>query len=230
VNIPAAQVEAISDDQVVSRHIGVVGKPDRQTPILESEIHEINFNKEWILPPTVIREDLLPKARRSGGKAFESYGVDVYRNYNAYLKNEKLDPHSVDWSDSQALNFFYAQEPGRDNPLGFLKINFPNSHAVFMHDTPSKTLFTQNQRAESSGCIRIQNVEQLAAWLLEEEGWDLARVNSMKISRESLNVPIRNRVKLYFAYITAWATQDGVAHFRPDIYKQDNPGVTAQVY
>jgi murein L,D-transpeptidase YcbB/YkuD len=231
VNIPAAQVEAIEDDQVVSRHIGVVGKVERQTPILESEIHEINFNKEWILPPTVIREDLLPKARgKEGIKVFERYGVDIYRTYNDYLKEQKLDPATTDWSDPAAEKFFYAQAPGLDNPLGFLKINFANSHAVFMHDTPGKELFTRNYRAESSGCIRIQNVQQLAAWLLRDEGWDLEAVNSMKQTRESQNVPIRDRVKLYFAYVTAWATPDGVAHFRPDIYGRDGVGVTATVY
>lgn len=231
VNIAAAQVEAVEDDQVVSRHIGVVGKVERQTPIFESEIHEINFNKEWILPPTVIREDLLPKARgKAGVKAFERYDVDIYRNYNDYLKGVKLDPTTVDWSAPGAEKFFYAQAPGRDNPLGFLKINFPNSHAVFMHDTPGKALFTRNYRAESSGCIRIQNIQQLAAWLLRDEGWDLAAVNAMKTTQESLNVPVRQRIKLYFAYVTAWATPDGVAHFRPDIYGRDGVGVTATVY
>jgi L,D-transpeptidase YcbB len=231
VNIPAAQIEAVEDDQVVSRHIGVVGKVERQTPILQSEIREINFNKEWILPPTVISQDLLPKARgKEGPKVFERYGVDVYRNYNEYLKEQKLDPATVDWSDPATEKYFYAQAPGRDNPLGFLKINFANSHAVFMHDTPGKELFTRNYRAESSGCIRVQNVQQLAAWLLRDEGWTLEAVNSMKQTRESLNVPIRKPVKLYFAYVTAWATPDGVAHFRPDIYGRDGVGVTATVY
>lgn len=231
VNIPAAQIEAVEDDQVVSRHIGVVGKVERPTPILQSEIREINFNKEWILPPTVIRQDLLPKARgREGLKAFERYSVDIYRNYNDYLSGTKLDPTSVNWSDPTTEKFFYAQAPGRDNPLGFLKINFANSHAVFMHDTPSKELFTRNYRAESSGCIRVQNIQRLAAWLLRDEGWDLEAVNAMKTTRESLNVPIRQRVKLFFAYVTAWATPDGVAHFRPDIYGRDGVGVTATVY
>ncbi|HKJ62357.1 MAG TPA: L,D-transpeptidase family protein, partial [Hyphomicrobiales bacterium] len=172
-----------------------------------------------------------PKARgKEGPKVFERYGVDIYRNYNEYLKGQKLDPTTVDWSDPTTEKYFYAQAPGRDNPLGFLKINFANSHAVFMHDTPGKELFTRNYRAESSGCIRVQNVQQLAAWLLRDEGWTLEAVNSMKQTRESLNVPIRKPVKLYFAYVTAWATPDGVAHFRPDIYGRDGVGVTATVY
>ncbi|MGF1621460.1 MAG: murein L,D-transpeptidase [Rhodomicrobiaceae bacterium] len=232
VNIPSAEVEAVENDQVVSRHAGVVGKQSRPTPILESKIHEINFNKEWILPPTVILEDLLPKARGNEGfKIFERLGVDVYANYNAYERNEKLDPQTVDWSSPRAKDMFFAQAPGRDNPLGFMKINFFNSHAVFMHDTPSQTLFSRNERAESSGCIRIQNISQLAAWLLRGNGdWDHARIASMKVTGETLNVPVKSEVKLYFAYLTAWATPDGAAHFRRDIYRRDGTGLTATVY
>lgn len=221
-NIPAAQVEAIEDDKVVSRHTSVVGRPSRQTPILESKIHEINFNKEWILPPTVIREDLLPKAQAAGGyKVFEDLGIDVYADYDAYRNGRKLDPRTVDWSSPKAKILFFAQPPGRGNPLGFMKINFFNSHAVFMHDTPSKTLFSRNHRAKSSGCIRIQNIDRLATWLLRDNGWDQERVLSMKRSGETLNVPVTGDVKLYFAYVTAWATQDGMVHFRPDIYDRD---------
>lgn len=231
VNIPSAQVEAVEDNRVAARYVGVVGKPSRQTPILESKIHEINFNKEWILPPTVILEDLLPKARaKDGYKVFEKLSIDVYANYNAYERKEKLDPRSVDWSSPQAKDMFFAQAPGYDNPLGFMKINFFNSHAVFMHDTPSKALFSQNERFESSGCIRIQNVERLAAWLLADSGWDLNRVLSMKQSRESLNVPVKGEVKLFFAYVTAWVTPDGTAHFRRDMYKRDGVGIAATVY
>ena len=231
VNIPSAEVEAIENDQVVSRHTGVVGKKERQTPILQSKIHEINFNKEWILPPTVILEDLLPKARgREGFKIFERLGVDAYADYNAYERKEKLNPETVDWSSPNVKNMFFAQAPGRDNPLGFMKINFFNSHAVFMHDTPSKTLFSQNERTASSGCIRVQNISQLAAWLLRDNGWDQQRVASMKTTGETLNVPVKGEVKLYFAYLTAWATPDGAAHFRRDIYLRDGAGVTATVY
>lgn len=232
VNIPSAEVEAVDSDQVVSRHAGVVGKQSRPTPILESKIHEINFNKEWILPPTVILEDLLPKARgKEGFKIFKRLGIDAYSDYNAYERKEKLDPETVDWSSPKVKNMFFAQAPGHDNPLGFMKINFFNSHAVFMHDTPSKTLFSRNERAESSGCIRIQNISQLAAWLLSDNSdWNQQRIATMKVSGETLNVPVKSEVKLYFAYLTAWATPDGAAHFRRDLYRRDGTGVTATVY
>ncbi|MGB0084603.1 MAG: L,D-transpeptidase family protein [Rhodomicrobiaceae bacterium] len=231
VNIPAAQIEAVEDDQVVSRHAGVVGKVDRPTPILQSSIHEINFNKEWILPPTVIHEDLLPKARGAKGyEVLKQYGIDVYTDYTAYQKGRPLDPKSIDWSSPSANNLFFAQKPGEDNPLGFLKINFFNPYSVYMHDTPSKSIFARNFRAESSGCVRVQNVPQLAAWILRDNGWDLPRVNAMKQSGETLNVQVKAKIKLYFAYVTAWATPDGAAHFRRDLYNRDGVGVTATAY
>lgn len=231
VNIPAAQIEAVENNQVVSRHAGVVGKIDRQTPILQSHVHEINFNKDWLLPPTVIREDLLPKTRsKDGYKVFERYGIDVYSNYDAYRQGRKLDPKNINWSTINTGSLFYAQKPGDDNPLGFLKINFHNAHSVYMHDTPSKTIFARNFRAASSGCVRIQNIPQLTAWILRGNGWDVNRVMKMKRSGETLNVGVKDKVKLYFAYVTAWATPDGHAHFRRDLYRRDGVGVTATAY
>lgn len=234
VNIPAAQIEAVENGKVVSRHSAVIGKPSRQTPVLQSRIHEINFNKEWILPPTVIREDLVPKGRsmsQAGKNVLERYGIDAYANYDAYRRGDKLNPRKINWSSSQPLNLLYAQEPGNDNPLGFVKLNFHNPHAVYLHDTPSQSLFGRNYRAESSGCVRVQGVEQLVAWILRDTpGWTLSRVRQMERTGETLFVDVKDPVQLYMNYITAWATPDGVAHFRRDIYGRDGVGATASAY
>lgn len=231
VNIPAAQIEAIENDKVVSRHAGVVGKLERPTPILKSQIQEINFNKEWILPPTVIKADLVPKARAGNPtEVFKRYGVDIYQDYAAFQKGRTLDPRNVDWSSNAPLGYFYAQKPGEENPLGYIKINFPSPHQVYMHDTPAKSIFARNFRAESSGCVRIQNIPLLATWLLEPNGWTLERVTNMKQSHEQQNVQLKVKVPLYFAYISSWATPDGMAHFRRDLYDRDGVGVTATAY
>lgn len=234
VNIPAAQIEAVENGQVVSRHSAVVGKPSRQTPILDSRIHELNFNKEWILPPTVIRKDLVPKGRsmsQSGKSVLKRYGIDAYASYDAYRRGDKMNPSSINWSSSQPLNLFYAQEAGNDNPLGFVKLNFHNKHAVYLHDTPSQSLFGRNRRAESSGCVRVQGVQQLVSWVLRDTpGWSLSRVRQIKRSGERQDVDVTNPVPLYMDYITAWATPDGVVHFRRDIYGRDGVGATASAY
>lgn len=228
VNIPSAQVEAVEDDKVVTRHAGVVGKVSRQTPILSSRIHELNFNPVWRLPPTVVTKDLIPKGRqleRSGKDVLVTYGID------AYSGGRKLDPEKINWRSSQPYQLSYRQKPGKDNPLGFVKINFHNGHSVYLHDTPKDSLFGRNFRAASSGCIRVHNIEDLAAWLLAgKEGWDKSQVLHMKATGDSKDVRLKNPVRLYFTYITAWATEDGVVQFRPDLYGKDGVGSDAGSY
>lgn len=228
VNIPAAQIEAVENDRVVSRHAGVVGKLDRQTPILKSAIHELNFNPVWHLPPTVITKDLIPKARemqRRGQDALAKYGIDAYGADGKLLNTSKIN-----WSNLGVAGLTYRQKPGPENPLGFVKINFHNTHSVYMHDTPSQTLFGRNFRAASSGCVRISGIENLAAWLVKDQGWTEDKVKEMKKSGERLDVRLKKPVPLFFAYITAWATEDGVIQFRRDFYKKDGVGAVASTY
>jgi murein L,D-transpeptidase YcbB/YkuD len=228
VNIPAAQIEAVENDRIVTRHAGVVGKPDRPTPILKSAIHELNFNAVWHLPPTVIEKDLVPKGQemaKRGQSVLVKYGIDAYGG-----DGKKLDPTKVNWSSPIAKGLTYRQQPGPENPLGFVKINFNNTHSVYMHDTPSQSLFGRNFRAASSGCVRVHGVDQLAAWLMAEQGWKPEHVTQMKESGERLDVKLRKPVPLYFAYITAWATEDGLVQFRRDLYQQDGIGEKVAAY
>jgi murein L,D-transpeptidase YcbB/YkuD len=228
VNIPAAQIEAVEDDRVVSRHAGVVGKPDRQTPILRSSIHQLNFNPVWHLPPTVITKDLVPKGRdmqRRGQDVLAKYKIEAFG-----ADGRKLDSSKINWSAASATGLTYRQQPGPENPLGFVKINFNNSYSVYMHDTPSQTLFGRNFRAASSGCVRVSGIEHLAAWLMKDQGWSEEKVLAMKKSGERLDVSLKRPVPLFFAYITAWATEDGVIQFRRDIYNKDGVGPVASAY
>ena len=222
VNIPAAQIEAVEGDRIVTRHAGVVGKPDRPTPVLKSAIHELNFNAVWHLPPTVIEKDLVPKGQemaRRGQSVLVKYQIDAYGG-----DGKKLDPVKINWSSPVAKNLTYKQQPGPENPLGFVKINFNNTHSVYMHDTPSQSLFGRNFRAASSGCVRVHGIDQLAAWLMAEQGWKPEHVAQMKTTGERLDVKLKKPVPLYFAYITAWATEDGLVQFRRDLYQQDGIG------
>jgi murein L,D-transpeptidase YcbB/YkuD len=206
----------------------VVGKIDRPTPILRSAIHQMNFNPEWILPPTVIEKDLIPKGRemqRKSQNVLVKYGIDAYDG-----NGKKLDPGRIDWNSGLAHNLQYRQQPGKDNPLGFLKINFHNGYSVYMHDSPSESLFGRNFRAASSGCVRVQGIEQLAGWLLADNGWPRAKIDQVKETGERVDVKLKRAVPLYFAYITAWATEDGVVQFRRDLYQKDGLGAKAAEY
>ena len=229
VNIPGAQIEAVNNNQVVSRHTGVVGKPDRPSPLLQSAIEEINFNKEWVVPPTVLKADLVPKGR-SGQDVLAKYKIDAYVDHAAYQRGQRLDPMQIDWASDAPLRYFYVQNAGEDNPLGYAKINFASPHGVYMHDTPGQSIFSKSFRAESSGCVRVQNIHQLVAWLLEDNGWSVQQVLRMKQSGERLTVRLKKRVPLYWTYITAWATPDGTVQFRNDIYRKDGVEAMASAY
>ena len=228
VNIPAAQIEVVENDAVVSRHAGIVGKIDRPTPILKSAIHELNFNAVWHLPPTVIDEDLIPTGQtlaRRGESVLVKFKIDAYG-----AGGSKLEPRKIDWHGPGAKGLTYRQQPGPENPLGFVKMNFPNAHSVYMHDTPRPSLFGRSFRAASSGCVRIAGIETLAAWAVADQGWRPEHVRQMKESGERRDVKLTRPIPLYFAYITAWATPDGAVHFRRDIYQKDGIGPQAGAY
>jgi murein L,D-transpeptidase YcbB/YkuD len=226
VNIPAAQIEAVDNDRVVSRHTGVVGKVDRPTPLLKSSIQQLNFNAVWHLPPTVIKEDLIPtgqKMAKRGQSVLVKFKIDAYGG-----DGRKLDPTKVNWKAAEGLTF--RQQPGPENPLGFVKLNFPNAHSVYMHDTPGKSLFGRSFRAASSGCVRVSEIDKLAAWIVADQGWKPEQVRHMKETRERYDLKLKHPIPLYFAYITAWATRDGAVHFRRDIYNKDGVGKQAATH
>lgn len=229
VNVPAAQVEGVEGGEVVSRHAAVVGKPERPTPEISSKIVEINFNPYWYVPRTIIHKDLIPK-----GRAFAARGQDMlaaYRMQAFDAAGNPLDPHQINWNGPEVYNYNFRQLPWGENSLGFVKINFPNKDSVYMHDTPLKSLFGKQVRFESSGCVRVHNVEQLVAWILRDTpGWSYGRIVSMKQSGEQLDVKVAKPIPVYLAYITAWGTPDGMVHFGRDIYGLDGASATASAY
>ena len=221
VNIPGAQIEAVENGTVVSRHIAVVGKVDRQTPILKSSIYEIRFNPFWTVPASIIKKDLIPKMQKE-----PAYLTDHHiRIFNQ--QGQELQPEQVTGHTDEAVNYMFRQDPGDDNSLGFVKLQFHNPYDVYLHDTPAKNLFGSDYRFESSGCVRVFNVRELVAWVLRDTGYDRARVDETIRSGERLDVEVVNPPAIYTAYFTAWTTGDGVIHFRDDIYGLDNQGAVA---
>lgn len=222
VNIPAQQVEAVEGDRIALRHTAVVGKADRATPLLSARIHRVKFNPDWTLPPTVVREDLIPKGRQMQARkqdVLKKFGIDAYRTHGG----KKLNSTKINWKGGAVRGYVYKQPPGKSNPLGFVKIDFHNSYSVYMHDTPKQRIFGRQDRAASSGCIRIQGIGKLVSWLLRDnkDPWSHGRVMGIKKSGETKNVPLRRNVPVHFVYITAWATEGGYVSFRPDIYNKD---------
>jgi L,D-transpeptidase YcbB len=221
-NIPAAQIEAIENGVAVSRHTGVVGKPDRPSPEIQSKITEINFNPFWTVPSSIVRRDLIPIMQEQPDyltknriRIFDPHGTE-------------LQPQQINWYSDEAVNYQFKQDPGDFNSLGSIRINFPNQYSVYMHDTPFKNLFGEDFRFHSSGCVRVQNVRELVYWLLSETpGWSRQEIDRVIKAGERKDARLARPVPLYWVYVTAWATPDGVVQFREDIYSRDGLGAVA---
>jgi len=216
VNVPAYTAQAVQKGQLALDSAVVVGKPSRATPQVDAKIVEVNFFPVWSVPDSIARKDLIPAIRKD-----MSYFYDNRFNVSRTWGSAPLDPQQVDWMSPQVASYKFRQDPGPQNALGLVRINMPNKHAVYMHDTPLKRLFNQSQRAFSSGCVRVESVWELVAWLLAPQGWDLAKVEAQVASGEKENVKLRSAVPVHFVYLTAFANSRGVAQFRPDIYGQD---------
>jgi murein L,D-transpeptidase YcbB/YkuD len=221
VNVPGAQIEVVENGRVVSRHTAVVGKVDRQTPLLTSKIHEINFNPTWTVPASIIKKDLIPKMQKEP----DYLTKNRIRIYNQ--QGIELQPQQVNWYSDEATNYMFRQDPGDQNSLGSMKLNFHNPHQVYLHDTPSKDLFGSGYRFESSGCVRVHNVRELVTWVLRDTGYSRAMVDQTVRAGQPLNVEVVNPPTIMTVYFTAWTTGDGIVHFRDDIYNLDAQGMVA---
>ena len=220
VNIPSASVETVEDGVVYSHHAAGVGKIDRQSPIMQTKATEINFNPFWTVPPSLIKKDLIPKM-----KADPNYLTDEkIRVFNK--DGQEVSPSAINWNTNEATQYKYRQDMGADlNSLGFVRINIPNPYGVYMHDTPSKGIFGDDFRFVSSGCVRVQDVRDYVAWLLKDNpGWGRDQIDEVIRSGQRLDVKLTTPVNVYWVYITAWATPDGVVQFRPDVYQRDGAG------
>lgn len=219
VNVPAFQLEAVERFEVQQRHRVIAGRAERETPEVRAMIKALNFFPYWRVPDSVAQLDLVPRLRKEP----EYLTNEIIRVYNGY-NGPELDPHTIDWTSPQVANFKFKQDPGEKNALGLVRIDMQNEHGVYMHDTPMKKLFDQRSRAFSAGCVRVQEVFQLAEWIAKYEvGWDQpGRVQDVLAQGQALDLTLTHPIPVYFTYITAWAEPStGSIEFRPDIYRRN---------
>ena len=220
VNIPSAQLETVEDGRVRSRHNVVVGKLERPTPSLKSVVSDINFNPYWNAPASIVQKDLVPKFLKDP-TIFEQMNIRIFDG----VGGPEIDPYTVDWANTPPDRYHFRQEPGESNALATMKINFSNKFMVYMHDTPHRELFGSNARFESSGCVRVDKVSTVVDWILGgQDGIDATEIEMITASQEPYDVKVANPPDVRFMYLTAWATEDGVINFRPDIYGLDGTG------
>ncbi|WP_342162325.1 L,D-transpeptidase family protein [Methylobacterium sp. SD21] len=225
VNIPSATVEAVENGQVVRRYVAVVGSPDKATPTIETRITDINFNPTWTVPVSVVKNEIIPQMRKNPGY--------LAKNRIRILGpgGTEVDPTKVDWATEKAANYTLRQDSGLDNSLGQVRIDMPNRFAVYMHDTPAKSLFARSVRFHSHGCVRVGQVKELVGWLLQGvEGpngpgstWGPMEIETGIADGERRDIKLPKPVPVAFVYLTGYAGPDGRAQFRDDIYGLDSP-------
>ncbi len=220
VNIPSLQLETVENGKVYARHNVVCGKLERPTPTLASKTSDVTFNPTWNAPASIVMRDLIPKYLKDP-EYLNQLNIKVFDG----VGGPEIEPSSVDWLNTPPERYHFQQQPGDQNALATVKVNFANKFMVYMHDTPHRELFAQNARYESSGCVRVDQVRLFINWIMAgQDGFDEAQFEMITASQETHSVPLRNPADVRFMYLTAWATEDGRVNFRPDIYKLDGTG------
>jgi L,D-transpeptidase YcbB len=219
VNAAAFQLEAVERGEVEQRHRVIVGKPERQTPTVKAQVRALNFYPYWRVPESVAHLDLIPRLQKEP----EYLQKEQIRVLTGSFNGPELSASSIDWRQADAHKIKFRQDPGPQNALGLLRLDMPNEHGVYMHDTPMKQLFAQRGRSFSAGCVRVQEVFKLGEWVAKHEpGWgEPGRVQDVIDRGQPLDLTLTRPVPVYFTYITAWAEPDGRVLMRPDIYNRD---------
>lgn len=216
VNIPAAFAEAVENDLVVRRYRVIVGKTEKPSPTLTAQITGVVLNPTWTVPSSIARTEISAHMRKDPTYLSRMH-MEVLDGHD-----NPIDPHSVDWSGTHAPNFTVRQQNGTFNALGAVKIDMPNSYSVYMHDTNQRNLFNDDYRFDSHGCSRVDNVRDLAAWLLKDQPkWARAAIDADIATGQHQEVAMARKVPVAWIYLTAWMTKDQTIQFRNDIYNQD---------
>lgn len=221
VNIAAFWLEVIEADTTALTMRVMVGRPYRRTPVFSGMLTYLVLAPYWHVPRNLAVEDQLPLIKRNGSH-FAQQRIRVYEGWGA--DSREIDPASVDWSRMTPAQFPYRlrQDPGPNNALGRVKFMFPNTHAVYLHDTPARELFDRTERAFSSGCIRVERPLELAAYLLQGDRRWSRRALEQSIERwQEQTVQVPRPIPVHLLYWTAWAGDDGRIHFRRDLYGRD---------
>jgi murein L,D-transpeptidase YcbB/YkuD len=220
VDVAGYRVSYVRDGSVAWRSRVQIGKEYRPTPIFKSIITTITLSPGWVIPPTIFRQDTLPAIRRDPGY--------LARNrlhvYNAAGK--EIAATAVDWANPG--NISLRQEPGPSGALGEMAIRFANPYAVYLHDTPYQALFSNSQRATSSGCIRVENIHELAVLLFDDAAkWNRDAMQTVINERKTANVTLTNPVPILLAYWTVDIGNDAHVAFKPDVYQHDGKVLAA---
>lgn len=222
VNVPGYQVTYWHEGQPLFESKVVVGKSSRKTPIMTGTMDAVILNPTWNVPWTIMVKDIIPKVKQNPMYLVHN-NIQIIRSWTS---REIIDPTTINWATVNPRTFPYRmrQASGDQNALGLYKFNMPNPQAIYLHDTPSKNLFEQDRRAFSSGCVRVENADQLAELLFKTQGLEERLAKKRESARRSNTaVPLGERIPVHIIYQTAWL-EEGMLYYRDDIYSYDNQG------
>lgn len=218
VNTANFQLDFLHNRDTVFTSKVIVGKSYHATPQFSAMMSYIVFSPTWTVPASITRSEIIPAVKKN---------PNYLASKNMKLLNASggvVDPSSIDWSKVNAKTFPYTvrQEPGESNSLGLAKFMFPNKHSVYIHDTPSRSLFAREDRALSHGCIRIQRPFDFAKFLLShDESWTDDRIRDAMRQTKEVTVTLNRKIPVAIIYMTYWANGGGEMFFRADIYGRD---------
>ena len=217
VNIPNFHVYAREEGKTVMDIRVVVGKVGNNTPLFSDEMESVVFSPYWNIPDSIAQGETLPAIAKDPNYLARQ-NMEIVRT-----SGEKVDASEVDWNDPEALKgFSFRQRPGAGNALGHVKFLFPNAHNVYLHDTPADNLFGRPTRAFSHGCVRVEEPEQLAKYVLRGyPEWDEQSIGAAMHSGVEKHVKLKEKIPVHIVYFTSWVDENGGLHFQPDIYSYD---------
>jgi len=224
LNVPEFMMYVVKDNEIIHSEKIVVGERAYATPIFSANMSSIVFNPEWTVPPTIVREDLLPKLRGGGGGWFGSSNTSILKQHRLKViyNGREVDPDRIDWKKVNMSAISFKQAPGPRNVLGKVKFLYPNTHMVYMHDTIKRGLLNKTDRAEGHNCPRVDNPGKVAAVLLaEDKGWDQAKVNQLLEKGYNSAVNLDPPIPVHTTYFTAVADKNGDVRTFGDIYDLD---------
>ncbi|WP_239928724.1 L,D-transpeptidase family protein [Photobacterium sanguinicancri] len=226
VNIPGYEMNLWLDNKHIMDSRVIVGRPDRRTPLMSSSINSIVFNPYWNVPISIMQKDILPKAKYDSSYITRK-NFAVIRSWTS---SEQIPVSAIDWNNVSVKSFPYRlrQKPGARNALGRYKFNIPNKNAIYLHDTPAKSLFNEDGRAFSSGCVRVEHADDLAMILLNYSGVSEQRVNTLSSRSSTKTVGLKNKIQVHLIYQTAWVDDEGLVNFRDDVYLYDKMSYASQ--
>lgn len=217
INIPEFKLHVFENKKKVMDLKVIVGKEATRTSIFKGNISQIILNPYWNVPTSIVSKEMLPKLKENSNYLSKN-------NLELLSGNTIVDPSTVNWYNySKTIPYAIRQKPGDDNALGKIKFIFPNNFSIYLHDTPSRNIFNETNRAFSHGCIRVQNPLKLAQFILRKNpNWNLEKLQSSVKNKKTINIQIKPILPVYIVYFTAWIGNSGEINFRKDPYKMDS--------